>query len=132
MPQLKIATWNINSVRIRMNNIRRLVTAENPDVICLQETKCIDDSFPAKGFRKLGYVHQVINGQKGYHGVAVVSRVPLEKIDAMDLCGVGHARHLSVKIPGDIELHNFYVPAGGDIPDPEVNAKFAHKLQFIE
>jgi exodeoxyribonuclease-3 len=132
MPQLKIVTWNINSVRIRMNIIRRLVKAEEPDVICLQETKCIDDSFPAKALKKLGYVHQVINGQKGYHGVAVVSRVPLEKIEAMDLCGVGHARHLSVRVPGNIELHNFYVPAGGDIPDPDANPKFAHKLKFIE
>lgn len=132
MPQLKIATWNINSIRIRMNLLRRLAKQESPDIICLQETKCIDDAFPAKAFRKMGYEHQVLNGQKGYHGVAVVSKQPIERIEARNFCEKGDSRHLHVKIPGDIELHNFYVPAGGDIPDPAVNDKFAHKLQFIE
>ena len=131
MPQLKIATWNINSVRLRMPLLRKLTKDHQPDVVCLQEIKVADSSFPMKAIRRLGYEHTAINGQKGYHGVAVLSRLPFARTDAREFCQKGDARHMSVVLPGGVELHNFYVPAGGDIPDPKLNDKFAHKLHFL-
>ena len=76
--QLKITTWNINSVRLRIDLVAQFIKAARPDVLCLQETKCPDDAFPLKRFKRLGYEHVALNGQKGYHGVAVLSRLPFE------------------------------------------------------
>jgi exodeoxyribonuclease III len=132
MPALRIATWNINSVRLRLPIVGKLARKERIDVLCLQETKVADASFPTKAIRKLGFEHVAINGQKGYHGVAVLSRVPFAKTEARDFCAKGDARHMCVTLPGGIELHNFYVPAGGDVPDPKANPKFAHKLSFLD
>lgn len=132
---LTLATWNINSVRIRMELVERLVAERSPDVLCLQETKCPDANFPSAAFRKLGYEHQAINGQKGYHGVAVLSRIPFAAVDRRPFCDKGDARHVAVTLDlaeGPIEIHNLYVPAGGDEPDPVVNDKFAHKLAFLD
>jgi exodeoxyribonuclease-3 len=135
---LTVTTWNINSVRLRINLVAKFLKAHRPDVLCLQETKCPDDAFPLKRFRRLGYEHIAINGQKGYHGVAVVSRLPFDTVDKRIFCGKSDCRHIAVSF-GDkaalhekITIHNFYVPAGGDEPDPEVNAKFAHKLSFLD
>ena len=128
---MKIATWNINSVRLRAPLAARLLREHEPDVLCLQETKVANELFPAEAFNKLGYVHQAINGQKGYHGVAIFSRLPFKKTAVEDFCREGHARHISVVFGNGLELHDFYVPAGADIPDPEVNPKFAHKLDFL-
>ncbi|SHF56436.1 exodeoxyribonuclease-3 [Kaistia soli DSM 19436] len=133
---LSIATWNINSVRLRIDLVSAFLEAERPDVLCLQEIKCIEGNFPAGAFRKLGYEHQVVHGQKGYHGVAVVAKVPITEHIRRGFCGKDDARHVAVNIAGPgalpITLHNFYVPAGGDEPDPAVNEKFAHKLAFLE
>src|ERR1700731_3609781 len=82
-----ITSWNINSVRLRINLVAKFLKAANPDVICLQETKCPDDKFPLKRFARLGYTHAALNGQKGYHGVAVLSRLPLDSIDVRSYCG---------------------------------------------
>ncbi len=128
---MKIVTWNINSVRLRIDLAARLLREHAPDVLCLQETKVANELFPAKAFEKLGYVHQAINGQKGYHGVAILSRLPFQKTAVEDFCREGHARHISATFENGLELHDFYVPAGADIPDPEVNPKFAHKLDFL-
>jgi exodeoxyribonuclease III len=128
---VKLATWNINSVRLRMPLVTRFLRAENPDVLCLQEIKVVNALFPAAPLAELGYVHQAINGQKGYHGVAILSRIPFRRSEAKDFCGKGDSRHVSVVLETGIELHNFYVPAGGDIPDPKTNEKFAHKLSFL-
>jgi exodeoxyribonuclease-3 len=128
---MKIATWNINSVRLRIDLVLRLLKFEQPDVLCLQETKVINDLFPAEPLKKAGYVHQAINGQKGYHGVAILSRLPFHRTDAVEYCGKGDCRHISASFENGVELHNFYVPAGGDIPDPGANPKFAHKLDFL-
>src|SRR5947208_16742168 len=76
--QLKLSTWNINSVRLRINLVAKFIKSVRPDVLCLQEIKCINDAFPRKRFKRLGYEHIALNGQKGYHGVAVISRVPFE------------------------------------------------------
>ena len=136
--QISIATWNINSVRLRIDQVARFLRAFGPDVLCLQETKCPDQKFPLKRFARLGYVHSALNGQKGYHGVAVLSRLPLDSIDARSYCGKSDSRHITVKIgtragvADPVTLHNFYVPAGGDEPDPTINQKFAHKLAFLD
>lgn len=130
-----IATWNINSVRLRLPLVERFLAHYAPDVLCLQETKCPDDLFPFEAFADFGYGHAVVNGQKGYHGVATLSRRPLTLVEKRQFCGIGDSRHLaaSVEVGGrPILLHNFYVPAGGDEPDPEINPKFRHKLDFVE
>lgn len=129
---LKIASWNINSVRARIDIVERFLREEQPDILCLQETKVIDDIFPGDGFRKLGYVHQVLNGQRMHHGVAILSRLPLHEHGRHDWQDNGEARHVGVRLDCGIRLENVYVPAGGDIPDPQVNPKFAQKLAFIE
>ena len=129
---IRLATWNINSVRLRLPIVGKLARQQRVDVLCLQETKVADASFPLKAIRKLGFEHVAINGQKGYHGVAILSRLPFAKTEARDFCGKGDARHVSVTLPGGVEVHNFYVPAGGDIPDRQANPKFAHKLQFLD
>lgn len=133
---LRIATWNINSVRLRLPLVERFLTQEAPDVLCLQEIKCREAEFPASSLRKLGYEHIAINAQKGYHGVAILSRIPIEAIDRQEFCNKGDARHVSARLnTGDLGafiVHNLYVPAGGDVPDPERNEKFDHKLRFLD
>ena len=132
---ITIATWNINSVRLRIGLVGRFLEEQQPDVLCLQETKCHDGQFPLSDFRKFGYEHVVINGQKGYHGVAIVSRVPIRSTHNLFFCDNPDARHIAAELGdegGGLTIHNFYVPAGGDIPDPEENTKFAHKLGFLE
>jgi exodeoxyribonuclease-3 len=129
---LTVATWNINSVRLRIDLVKRLLDEEKPDVLCLQETKSPDDFFPREAFEKLGYKHMLVHGMKGYNGVAVVSRVPLGPGSTRSWCAREDCRHGVVELPGGVELHNIYVPAGGDVPDPDENPKFAHKLQFLD
>jgi exodeoxyribonuclease-3 len=128
---MRIATWNINSVRLRRDLVKRLLKNKAPDVLCLQETKVINDLFPRKPFERLGYVHQAIHGQKGYHGVAMLSRLPFTESASERFCDNDDCRHMRVNFENGIELHNFYVPAGADVPDPNVNPKFAHKLGFL-
>ena len=129
--RLKIASWNINSVRFRLDLVTRFLTEQVPDVLCLQETKAPDDVFPAAAFRKLGYDHQMLNGQPMHHGVAIVSRIPLMEDDRLDWQDNGESRHIGVRLPNGIRLENVYVPAGGDIPDRAMNPKFGQKLDFV-
>ncbi len=136
--RLSLTTWNINSVRLRINLVAKFLKAARPDVLCLQETKCPDDAFPLKRFKRLGYVHTALSGQKGYHGVAVVSRIPFDSFKVESFCGKNDCRHVEVTfgekagLKDPVTVHNFYVPAGGDEPDPDVNVKFAHKLSFLD
>ncbi len=131
LARMRLATWNINSVRLRLPLVLGLLRDQAPDVLCLQETKVVNDLFPAEPLKKLGYVHQAIHGQKGYHGVAIVSRLPFLRTRVQRFGENEDCRHISVTFAQDVELHNFYVPAGGDVPDPKINAKFAHKLFFL-
>src|ERR1700748_475290 len=131
MQKLKIATWNINSVRHRLTLVTRFLRDEQPDVLCLQETKVENGLFPGEAFRKLGYVHHAIHGQKAYHGVAVLSKMPFRETGVQDFCREGHARHMGVTLENGLELHNFYVPAGGGIPHPQDKPKIAPKLHFL-
>lgn len=130
-----VATWNINSVRLRLGLVERYLAECAPDVLCLQETKCPDELFPREAFHALGYAHVATHGQKGYHGVATLSKLAFGDVVRQVFCGIEHARHLSVSVEAGgrrLRVHNFYVPAGGDEPDPAVNPKFRHKLDFLE
>jgi exodeoxyribonuclease-3 len=131
---LKIATWNINSVRLRIDLALRLLKEQNIDVLCLQETKCPVGQFPSSAFKEAGYPHIAEHGQAGYHGVAIVSRLPFQNVSQRQFCGKNDARHIAARMTGDVPvlIHNLYVPAGGDEPDPTVNEKFAHKLRFLD
>ncbi|MEQ8365306.1 MAG: endonuclease/exonuclease/phosphatase family protein, partial [Roseicyclus sp.] len=112
-----VATWNINSVRLRADLVARLLTEEAPDVLCLQECKSPVDKIPVEVFAALGYGHIVARGQKGYNGVAILSKLPLEDAGHRDFCEKGDARHVAARLENGTTIHNFYVPAGGDEPD---------------
>jgi exodeoxyribonuclease-3 len=127
-----IATWNINSVRLREGLVARLMQEEAPDILCLQECKSPVEMIPVEAFRAIGYGHIVARGQKGYNGVAILSKLPLREVGAHDFVDLGHARHVAAMLENGVTIHNFYVPAGGDIPDPALNPKFAHKLSFLD
>jgi len=128
---MRIASWNINSVRIRFGVIKKFVEKYNPDILCLQETKTEDEYFPHKEMQSLGFVYRIVRGEKSYNGVAILSKIPIQLVDKLTFVN-NQTRHISVLIGDEIELHNFYFPAGGDIADPEENPKFAHKLEYIE
>jgi exodeoxyribonuclease-3 len=129
---MRLVTWNINSVRLRIGLVERLIDEVKPDVICLQETKTIDETFPRAALTAKGYRHQHILGMKGYNGVAIVSRLPLTKTGFRHWQKREDCRHVFAELPNGIEVHCCYVPAGGDIPDPKANPKFAHKLGFLD
>jgi exodeoxyribonuclease-3 len=130
-------TWNINSVRLRSANVQRVMIEAAPDIVCLQETKTPDEFFPVEDFRKLGYMHAHIHGMKGYNGVAILSKLPFTTTEIYHRVGRADCRHVAVHVekdafPQPIEIHCIYIPAGGDEPDPQVNDKFAHKLDFVD
>ena len=134
---MRILTWNINSVRLRAGLVRRVMEEAQPDVVCLQETKTPDDLFPGEAFAGLGYSSIHIHGMKGYNGVAILSRLPFHSSCVYHRAGKEDCRHVAVhmNVPAlrqPLEIHCLYVPAGGDVPDPEANDKFAHKLAFVE
>ena len=126
-----LATWNINSVRLREGLVARLLREEAPDVLCLQECKSPVDKIPVEVFQGLGYTHMVARGQKGYNGVAILSKLPLQDAGAKDFADLGHARHVAARLPNGVVVHNCYVPAGGDIPDRAQNEKFGQKLDYL-
>lgn len=130
---MKIATWNINSVRLRLPVLKKFVQRENPDIVCLQETKVQDADFPLEALKSLGFPHIVFSGQKSYNGVAILSKIKMEHAGCMPVVSKSdHKRHICATLPGGIELHNFYVPAGGDIPDAKLNPAYGFKLKFVE
>ena len=129
--RLRICTWNVNSVRLRAEQAARFVAEQAPDVLCMQEIKCQEGEFPREAFVVMGLPHLKIAGQKGWHGVAIASRLPLEDAAPLQVCREGHARCVGATVAG-VEIHNFYIPAGGDVPDRVENPKFDHKLDFYE
>jgi exodeoxyribonuclease-3 len=129
--RLRLCTWNVNSVRLRAEQAARFVAEQAPDILCMQEIKCREGEFPREAFVEMGLPHLRISGQKGWHGVAIASRLPIEDAPPLDVCREGHARCVGGVIAG-IEVHNFYIPAGGDVPDRAENPKFDHKLDFYE
>src|SRR4030088_1709626 len=136
--RFSLTTWNINSVRLRIDLVAKFLKSARPDVLCLQETKCIDDAFPRKRFKRLGYEHIALNGQKGYHGVAVISKLPFETTDIRTFCDKIDSRHISVafgekaQLTKPLVVHNFYVPAGAIFPAPRRKKNSDKKLRFRE
>jgi exodeoxyribonuclease-3 len=126
-----IATWNINSIRLREALVGRLLAEQAPDILCLQECKSPVEKIPLETFHALGYRHMVARGQKGYNGVAILSKLPIMDAGEMDFARLGHARHVSARLENGVTIHNVYVPAGGDVPDREENVKFGQKLDFL-
>jgi exodeoxyribonuclease-3 len=131
---LTVVTWNINSVRARIDLLAKVIRLVKPDVILLQETRCENGSFPLKPIRRRGYRHVALNGRGGHHGVAVLSKLPIEGIRAEMIGGIDQPRHVSAVVDwgGPVRLHSLYIPSGGDIPDAAVNGKFAAKLAFLD
>jgi exodeoxyribonuclease III len=129
---MKLVTWNINSVRIRLEHIKHLCDSYDPDVICLQETKVRDELFPLLELQAMGFDHIHYAGQKSYNGVAILSKIPFSNPQNLIWCKTDDKRHASVILENGIELDNFYIPAGGDEPDASINPKFAQKLQFLD
>ncbi len=126
-----LATWNINSVRLRQDLVAKLMTDHAPDVLCLQECKSPVEKIPHDVFADLGYVHMIARGQKGYNGVAILSKMLITETAAFDFADLGHARHIAGRLENGVTVHNFYVPAGGDIPDRAKNEKFGQKLDYL-
>ena len=129
---MRIVSWNINSVRLRIESVARLVAELSPDILCLQEIKVTDAAYPQSAFTEMGFTDHAVFGQKGYHGVSIHSRLPISRAHRKHWCGREDSRHIWVTLASGLEVHNFYVPAGGDEPDPEKNEKFAHKLGFLD
>jgi exodeoxyribonuclease-3 len=137
---LSIVSWNINSIRRRLDGLARLVETINADVICLQETKTEDATFPAAQVAALGYPYQAVAGERRGNGVAILSRWPLRDIVRHHHCERTDARHVSAMLmPGagvpvaqPHAIHSLYIPAGGADPNPATNPKFAYKLRFMD
>ena len=128
---MKITSWNINSVRLRIGLVQDMINQVRPDVICLQETKTQDETFPEQAIADMGYPYQAYRGEKSYNGVAILSRLPLSDVSFQHWAGKEDCRHISA-VANDVRIHNFYIPAGGDIPDRDENPKFGHKLDFLD
>ena len=129
---MKIVSWNINSLRLRLFLLARLVSEENPDIICLQETKVQDADFPLLAVQQLDFPFVYFSGEKSYNGVAILSKIKLQPLEKLNILDTTNKRHIAAILPNDIILHNFYVPAGGDIIDPTLNPKFDFKLKFLD
>ena len=124
---LRIATWNINSVRARLPNVTAWLTSAQPDVLLLQEIKCETDAFPVMDFTALGYQARVL-GQKSYNGVAILSRHPIEDVrEHLPLMGADtQARYLEATIQG-VRIASLYLPNG----NPMGTEKYDYKLDWF-
>jgi exodeoxyribonuclease III len=126
---MKLATWNVNSIRQRAGHVRRWLERVQPDVLLLQEIKCETAAFPAADFAALGY-QAAAHGQKAYNGVAVLSRLPFE-VSHRALPGLpeddAQARYIELTV-GDITLIGIYLPNGNSGGD----AGYAYKLAWME
>lgn len=128
---ITVASWNINSVRFRLDIVERFLIETAPDILCLQETKVMDDAFPHAAFEQLGYTHRLLHGQRMHHGVAILSKIPLTEARRNDWQDNGEARHIGARLANGLLIENVYIPAGGDIPDRDLNPKFGQKLDFL-
>jgi exodeoxyribonuclease-3 len=129
---MRIATWNINGVKARIDNLLHWLGDASPDVVCLQEIKCVDDAFPAGPIEELGY-NLAVHGQKGFNGVALLSKHPIEdvQIGLPPVDGDSHARFLSGLIAtadGAVRVASAYMPNG----NPIGTDKFDYKLAWLE
>ena len=132
MDSISLVTWNVNSIRIRMDLLKQLVDEKRPGIVCLQEVKAKKEDFPFDEIKKLGFEHIGLYGMAGYNGVAILSKYPFKSVEELNWVGKKDARHIKCILFDDIEINNIYIPAGGDIPDPIENLSFAHKLCFMD
>jgi exodeoxyribonuclease-3 len=129
---MKIATWNINGIKARLETALTWVRDAGPDVLCLQEIKCVDDAFPAAAFESLGY-NIAVHGQKGFNGVAILAKGRLEDVrrGLPGDDGDGQARYIeaSLSLPnGALTVASLYLPNG----NPIGTEKFTYKLAWLE
>lgn len=133
---MKIATWNVNSVRARTETIVKWLDLAQPDIACFQEIKCQDEQFPKDAFEALGY-NCAIHGQKSYNGVAILSKAPIEDVTA-GLPGDDtdeQARYLEAVISTDggiVRVATIYLPNGNPIGPGRDSDKFTYKLAWME
>ena len=127
---MKLATFNINGIKARIDALPTWMSAAQPDVVCLQEIKSIDEGFPREIFEAMGYQVET-HGQKSFNGVAILSKLPLQDAGSVDFAGLGHARHVAARLENGVVIHTCYVPAGGDIPDRAENEKFGQKMDYL-
>jgi exodeoxyribonuclease III len=127
-----IATWNVNSIKQRIDNLTAWLAARQPDIVCLQETKCVDEAFPREPLEALGY-NIAVHGQKTFNGVAILSKLPFDEVtprlpgeDADD-----HARFLEALVStksGVLRIASIYLPNG----NPANTDKYDYKLRWME
>lgn len=132
MASMRIATWNVNSIKARLDNAISWVKDASPDILCLQELKCEDQSFPRQAFEDLGY-NVLTHGQKTYNGVAILSKMPGEEVrrGLPGEPGDSHSRYIEAVFPhgsGVIRVASIYLP-NGNPPDTD---KFAYKLRWMD
>ena len=129
---MRVATWNVNSIKQRLDNLLAWLTERQPDVVCLQETKCVDEGFPREPIESLGF-NVAVHGQKTFNGVAILSKLPFEEVtprlpgDARD----DHARFLEAVVATDhgvLRIASIYLPNG----NPPEGEKYAYKMDWME
>jgi exodeoxyribonuclease-3 len=129
---MRIATWNVNSIKQRTENLLAWLAERQPDVVCLQETKCVDEAFPREGIEALGY-NIAVHGQKAFNGVAILSKTPFDDVtprlpgDNED----SHARFLEAVIStktGVVRVASIYLPNG----NPPATEKYSYKLRWMD
>ena len=132
---MKLLTWNINSIRKRLDLLDKLTGIYMPDVVLLQETKVKEEEFPHEALED-AWPHRAVHGQPGYNGVCILSRYPLTDIYKETWAEKEQARHIAATVHAPdiepIEVHSLYVPAGGDEPDREKNPAFGYKLDWVD
>ncbi len=129
---MRVATWNVNSVKQRLDNLLAWLTERQPDIVCLQETKCIDEAFPREPIEALGF-NVAVHGQKTFNGVAILSKLPFEEVtprlpgDERD----DHARFLEAVVStahGVLRVASIYLPNGNPAPGDKYN----YKIDWME
>jgi exodeoxyribonuclease-3 len=129
---MRVATWNVNSVRLRLDNIAAWLAERSPDIVCLQEIKCVNEAFPREAFERLGY-NVAVHGQKGFNGVALLSKPPFDEV-ASGLIGDDsdvQARFLEALVStknGVLRVVSLYLPNG----NPTGTNKYFYKLKWME
>ncbi len=124
---MKLATWNVNSIGSRLGQVLSWCKSAGPDILCLQEIKCVDEKFPHRKFREIGYTHIAVHGERGYNGVAIVSKLPLTNIERNLPGDEDAARRMIAATIDGIRIVNVYIPHGTKFG----SEKFAGKLDWI-
>jgi exodeoxyribonuclease-3 len=129
---MRIATWNVNSVKQRLDNALAWLAERQPDVVCLQETKCVDAAFPREAFESAGY-NVAVHGQKTFNGVAILSKAPFDEVTPRlpGDDGDDHARFLEVVIStggGVLRIASIYLPNG----NPPGSDKYGYKMRWMD